>query len=620
MPLASFAQDEFDVVIDNQTTTKTVKVSNRNATQTAPQVVKTTSTTQPTEELDEFGDPIVPQVIEVKEVTKGSTSKQIAHFDEADIPEGLLNLDSLLSLYNNQTYLQANAECDLPNYNPTYDDEVYIERLAKLPTIFEMPYNDVVRQMIDRYTVKNRHGVSVMLATQNFYMPIFEEALESYNLPLELRYLPVIESGLNPRAVSRAGATGLWQFMLGTARQYGLEVNSLVDMRCDPIKSSEAAAKMLYDLYQKFGDWSLVIAAYNCGPGNIEKAISRAGGERDYWKIYPYLPKETRGYVPAFIAANYVMNYYCEHNICPMLSRLPELTDTVRVDRDVHFDQIAKVLGVPVSQLQELNPQYRKNIVNGSSGTGILRLPHEKAIEFAANEATIYQDPTFRQKRTTVTPGYDGPSTAATQPAPTVGSTTVASTTTSSSRTSTRSYTAPTQPTSTRSASAPTQMTSQRNYTAPSSSESSSRSKYSSDSDRSSKRSESRSSSRDEKKDDRHHSSSKDKDKKDDRHSSSKDKKDDRHSSSKDKKDDRHSSSKDSKKSSSSRDSKSSSKSSKDSKKDSKKPSSREHTVKEGESLSTIAHKNGTTVAQLRKLNPQVKGDLIRTGSKLKVK
>ena len=167
-----------------------------------------------------------------------------------------------------------------------------------------------------------------MLGAENFFMPIFEEALESYGLPLELKYLPIVESALNPRAVSRAGATGLWQFMLATGKNYGLEVNSLVDERCDPVLSTYAAAHYLSDLYRIFGDWNLVIAAYNCGPDNIKKAIHRADGERDYWQIYPYLPRETRGYVPSFIAVNYMMNYYCDHNICPLRTKLPEKTDT----------------------------------------------------------------------------------------------------------------------------------------------------------------------------------------------------------------------------------------------------------------------------------------------------
>ena len=196
----------------------------------------------------------------------------------------------------------------------------------------EMPYNDIVQKFIDRYTGRLRHSVSYMLGASNFYIPIFEEALEAYGLPLELKYLPIIESALNPKATSRVGAAGLWQFMVGTGKQYGLEVNSLIDERRDPIKSSYAAARYLRDLYKIFGDWSLVIAAYNCGPENIKKAMTRAEGANDYWKIYPYLPRETRGYVPAFIAANYVMNYYCEHNICPMRTTLPAATDTVVVN------------------------------------------------------------------------------------------------------------------------------------------------------------------------------------------------------------------------------------------------------------------------------------------------
>jgi membrane-bound lytic murein transglycosylase D len=171
-----------------------------------------------------------------------------------------------------------------------------------------------------------------MLGASNFYMPIFEEALEAYNLPLELKYLPVIESALNPKAVSRVGATGLWQFMLSTGKRYGLEVNTLYDERRDPVKASYAAAHYLRDLYKIFDDWNLVIAAYNCGPAKVNKAIHRAKGETDYWKIYPYLPKETRGYVPAFIAANYIMNYYCDHNICPMVTELPS-TSPVRRTR-----------------------------------------------------------------------------------------------------------------------------------------------------------------------------------------------------------------------------------------------------------------------------------------------
>lgn len=308
-----------------------------------------------------------------------------------DMPEALtLAVDSLLDLYHTQAYLVVDSTCNLPDFNPEFDREVYIERLKQLPTVIEMPYNDIVRQFIDRYTGRLRRSVSIMLGQQNFYMPIFEQALETYGLPLELRYLPIIESALKPNAVSRVGATGLWQFMIATARQYGLEITSLVDERRDPIKSSYAAARYLKTLYKIFGDWHLVIAAYNCGPENVNKAVHRAGGVKDYWHIYHFLPAETRGYVPAFIAANYIMNYYCEHNICPMLSNLPAKTDTLVLNRDVHFQQISDVLGIDVKLVEELNPQYRRSIVNGNNRPSILRLPMNFVTQFIDMEDTIY--------------------------------------------------------------------------------------------------------------------------------------------------------------------------------------------------------------------------------------
>lgn len=308
-----------------------------------------------------------------------------------DLPEAMsFELDSLLYNYNARTYLRPDTNCNLPDVNPVYSKDEYVVRLKQLPTIIEMPYNDVVRQFIDRYSGHLRRSVSFMLGAQNFYMPIFEQALETYKLPLELKYLPVIESALNPRAVSRVGATGLWQFMLKTGKGYGLTVNSLVDERRDPEKASYAAAHYLSDLYNIFHDWNLVIAAYNCGPDKINKAIHRSKGETDYWKIYPYLPKETRGYVPAFIAANYIMNYYCEHNICPMVSSLPVSTDTVMVNRDVHFEQIAHVLGMDISQIRDLNPQYRRNIVNGNSKPSPLRLPSNMIVSFIDHEDSIF--------------------------------------------------------------------------------------------------------------------------------------------------------------------------------------------------------------------------------------
>lgn len=308
-----------------------------------------------------------------------------------DLPEGMISeVDSLLHLYNAKTYLKPDTDCNMPDVNPVYDKDVYKERLSRIPTIIEMPYNDIVQKFIDRYSGRLRRSVSYMLGAQNFYIPIFEQALETYGLPLELKYLPVIESALNPQAVSRVGATGLWQFMLATGKNYGLEVNSLVDERKDPIKASYAAAHYLSDLYKIFGDWNLVIAAYNAGPEKINKAIHRSKGKTDYWEIYPYLPKETRGYVPAFIAANYIMNYYCDHNICPMLTELPAKTDTVVVNRDVHFEQIAHVLNMSVDQLKELNPQYRRNIVNGNTKPSIIKLPSTMVNSFIDNEESIY--------------------------------------------------------------------------------------------------------------------------------------------------------------------------------------------------------------------------------------
>lgn len=308
-----------------------------------------------------------------------------------DLPEAMTSeIDSLLHLYNTKTYLKRDADCNLPNVNKTYEPDVYKDRLRRLPTIMEMPYNNVVQKFIDRYSNELRNAVGIMLGASNFYMPIFEQALETYNLPLELKYLPVIESGLNPKAVSRVGATGLWQFMLATAKNYGLEINSLLDERCDPIKSSYAAANYLSDLYRIFGDWNLVIAAYNCGPDKLTQAIHRAGGSKDYWKIYPYLPRETRGYVPAFIAANYIMNYYCEHNICPMTTDLPAKTDTILVSRDVHFKQIAQVLNVDEELVRSLNPQYRKDIVIGYTKPSTLRLPVDKINSFIDQEDSVY--------------------------------------------------------------------------------------------------------------------------------------------------------------------------------------------------------------------------------------
>ena len=320
-----------------------------------------------------------------------TVTDQAGREEVIEFPEAMTyDLDSLLNLYMSKTYLSEDSDCNMRNVNPTYTKEEYINRLSRLPTVMEMVYNEVVQKFIDRYSGRLRHSISYMLGASNFYIPIFEEALEVYQLPLELKYLPVIESALNPKAVSRVGATGLWQFMIGTGKQYGLQVNSHVDERRDPVKSSYAAARYLRDLYKVFGDWNLVIAAYNCGPENITKAIHRAKGEKDYWRIYPYLPKETRGYVPAFIAANYIMTYYSQHNICPMTTRLPAKTDTVMVSRNVHLEQVAEVVGINIDLLRSLNPMYRRDVIPGASEPLPLRLPQTEVSKFIDMEDSVY--------------------------------------------------------------------------------------------------------------------------------------------------------------------------------------------------------------------------------------
>ena len=307
-----------------------------------------------------------------------------------EFPEAMTyDLDSLLNLYMAKTYLEE-EDCNMRDINPVYSKEDYIGRLMRLPNVMEMVYNDVVQKFIDRYSGRLRHSISYMLGASNFYIPIFEEALEAYQLPLELKYLPIIESALNPNAISRAGAGGLWQFMIGTGKQYGLQVNSLVDERRDPVKASYAAARYLSDLYKIFGDWNLVIAAYNCGPENINKASRRSSGEKDYWQIYPYLPKETRGYVPAFIAANYIMTYYSLHNICTMGARLPAKTDTVMVNRNVHLQQVAEVVGINIDLLRSLNPMYRRDIIPGATEPYALRLPLTEVGKFIELQDTVY--------------------------------------------------------------------------------------------------------------------------------------------------------------------------------------------------------------------------------------
>lgn len=307
-----------------------------------------------------------------------------------------------------QNYINMDRNADSSSDTPV-SDEIIIKRLAAMPTVIEMPYNSVVRSYIDMYTQRRRQLIENMLGMSLYYMPIFEEALEMEGVPLELKYLPIIESALNPDAVSKAGATGLWQFMIPTAKGLGLEINSIVDERRDPYRSSREAARYLKQLYNIFNDWSLAIAAYNCGPGNVSKALKRAGDgdgrKRDFWDIYNLLPQETRGYVPCFIAANYVMTYYPEHNISPALARKPLITDSIHVTRGIHFQQIADVLNIPVEEIRILNPQYREDYIPGEWHPYSLVLPSKQVYSYLISEDSIAaHDSHLYTRRLTVDP------------------------------------------------------------------------------------------------------------------------------------------------------------------------------------------------------------------------
>ncbi|MDE6859652.1 MAG: transglycosylase SLT domain-containing protein [Duncaniella sp.] len=292
--------------------------------------------------------------------------------------------------------------------NMTASPAEYEQRLTKLPTEIEMPYNSIVGKFIDMYLTRRRSLVADMLALHNYYGRIFVEELLKEGVPTELQYLPVIESAINPNAVSRAGAVGLWQFMPATAQGLGMEVNSLVDERRDPRMSSRNAARYLKQLYGIYNDWSLAIAAYNCGPGNVNKALRRAGGEgkKDFWEIYNYLPQETRGYVPAFIAANYVMNYYGKHGISPTVVKRQLTTDTIVVNKYIHFNQIAAVLNIPVDEIRMLNPQFRKDVIPGDFRPYTLTLPTQQCLSYVMSEKRIQDyDSELYARRTNVEPG-----------------------------------------------------------------------------------------------------------------------------------------------------------------------------------------------------------------------
>lgn len=308
-----------------------------------------------------------------------------------DVPESMmLNIDSLMNNWQSRTLLQLLESDSVYEILPV-NDSTYADRLNRLQTIIQMTYNDVTKQFIERYANRHRRLISNMLGLSTYYMPMIENALDKYNMPQELKYLPIIESAFNPKAVSRVGAKGLWQFMFKTAKSYGLKANSYIDERFDPLKSTHAAIRYLRDLYNFFQSWDLAIAAYNCGPGNVKKAIIRSGGKTNFWQIYRYLPRETRGYIPAFIAANYIMNYYEEHGITPMQPTLPIATDTIHVSKNLHFSQVAELCDIEMEALRAMNPQYIRDIIPGKSETCVLRLPNETITSMLTLGDTIYK-------------------------------------------------------------------------------------------------------------------------------------------------------------------------------------------------------------------------------------
>lgn len=319
------------------------------------------------------------------------------------------NLDKLLHTWYAKNSLKTKKykPVESKKYLKKLPDSVYIKRLQELPSMIDLSFNKIVRNYIQSYTLKRRKQVEYMMGLSEYYFPIFEEILDKEGLPQELKYLPIIESALNPRAYSHAGACGIWQFMYGTGKMYKLEINSFVDERRDPVKATYAAVKYLKDMYKVYGNWHLVIASYNCGPGNVNKAIRRSGGKRNYWDIYYRLPRETRGYVPAFIAAIYTFNYHKEHGLYPIPSQLPVACDTLMVKNTLHFDQITKVINIPKEQLRELNPQYRADILPAGKKSYSLTLPMEYTSHFIDQQDSIFaykKDYYFSQKDKVVNP------------------------------------------------------------------------------------------------------------------------------------------------------------------------------------------------------------------------
>lgn len=335
-----------------------------------------------------IADSINSEMIAMYEGNSESDGISISPEDyTAEVSDSLLNIWYL----HKKTTVDEEFDMDSVQFQSNVPDSVYIDRIRRMNSFISLPYNDIVKNYIILYSEKMGARFENMLGLCSYYMPVFQETLNRYDLPEELKAMAIIESALNPLAVSRAGAKGMWQFMYSTAKMYGLHIDSFVDERLDPIKSADAAARYLKDAYNIFGDWNLAIASYNCGAGNVNRAIRRSGGSRAFWDIWPYLPRETRGYVPAFVGALYAMNYYKEHGMRPAAVEIPAHVDTFKINKMLHLKQVTELVGVPLEELKNLNPQYKHDIVPGNEREYILRIPYNYTNAFIDCEDSLYR-------------------------------------------------------------------------------------------------------------------------------------------------------------------------------------------------------------------------------------
>ena len=335
-----------------------------------------------------YSDSLATAMVELYGQDEGHDGVGLSPEDyTAEVSDSLLNIWYAHRMASDDT---EEFDMDSVRFESNVPDEVYIERLKKMNSFISLPYNDIVKNYIILYSEKMPTKMAHMLGLCQYYMPIFDETFNKHDLPEELKAMAIIESAMNPLAVSRAGAKGMWQFMYATAKMYCLHIDSFVDERMDPFKAADAAARYLQDAYEIFGDWNLAIASYNCGAGNVNKAIRRSGGKRAFWDIWPYLPRETRGYVPAFVGALYAMTYYKEHGIKPEAVEMPIHVDTFKINKQLHLKQVAELTGAPLEELKNLNPQYRHDIIPGNSKEYILRLPYTYTNAFIEHEDSVY--------------------------------------------------------------------------------------------------------------------------------------------------------------------------------------------------------------------------------------